>query len=113
MKRIEAIIRPTKVREVCAALEKVGHPGIMITEIEGHGKQKGIEQRLRGKTYKVDLLNKAKVEVIARDSECDGIIKAITSVACTGEIGDGKIFIDPVDDAVRIRTAERGDAAIG
>jgi nitrogen regulatory protein P-II 1 len=113
MKRIEAIVRPSKVGDVCAALEKVGHPGIMITEIEGHGKQKGVEQRFRGKTYKVDLLSKAKVEVIVKDGECDGIIKAITTVACTGKSGDGKIFIHPVDDAVRIRTAERGDAAIG
>jgi nitrogen regulatory protein P-II 1 len=102
-----------KVGDVCAALEKVGHPGIMITEIEGHGKQKGLEQQVRGKTYKVDLLPKARVEVIVKDGECDGIIKTITAAAYTGKIGDGKIFIHPVDDAVRIRTAERGDIAIG
>jgi nitrogen regulatory protein P-II 1 len=113
MKRIEAIIQPAKVGDVCAALEKVGHPGIMITEIEGHGKQKGTEQSFRGKTYKVDLLTKAKVEVIVKDGECDRIIKAISDITCTGKIGDGKIFIHPVDDAVRIRTHERGDAAIG
>ncbi len=68
---------------------------------------------MRNKMYKVDLLTKARVEVIVKDGECDGIIKAITAVAHTGKIGDGKIFIHPVDDAVRIRTAERGDAAIG
>ena len=112
MKRIEAIVRPSKVRDVCIALEKVGHPGIMITEFEGHGKQLGEEQRWRGKTYKVELLTKSRVELIVRDCDCDGIIEAITAVACTGKIGDGKIFIHPVDDAVRIRTAERGDAAI-
>ncbi|MDD5171184.1 MAG: P-II family nitrogen regulator [Syntrophales bacterium] len=112
MKRIEAIVRPGKVRDVCVALEKVGHPGIMITEIEGHGKQEAAEQRWRGKMYKVDLMTKSRVELIVKDCECDGIIKAITAVACTGKIGDGKIFIHPVDDAVRIRTAERGDAAI-
>jgi nitrogen regulatory protein P-II 1 len=112
MKRIETIISPSKVGDVCAALEKVGHPGIMITEIEGHGKQKGVEQRLRGKTYKIDLLTKAKVEVIVKDSECNGIVKAITAAAYSGKIGDGKIFIHPVDDAVRISTAERGDMAI-
>ena len=68
---------------------------------------------MRGKTYKVEMLTKARVEVIVKDGECEGIIKAITAVACTGKMGDGKIFIHPVDDAVRIRTAERGDAAIG
>jgi nitrogen regulatory protein P-II 1 len=112
MKRIEAIVRPSKVRDVCTALEEVGHPGIMITEIEGHGKQPVGEQRWRGKTYKVDLLTKTRVELIVKDCECDGIIKAIIAVACTGKVGDGKIFIHPVDDAVRIRTAEQGDTAI-
>ena len=112
MKRIEAIIRPSKVGEVCAALEKAGHPGMMITEIEGHGKQKGVEQNVRGKTYKVDLLAKARVEVIVKDGDCNKIIDAITSVTCTGKIGDGKIFIHPVDDAVRIRTSTSSDAAI-
>jgi len=81
MKRVEAIVRPSKVGDVCAALEKVGHPGIMITEIEGHGKQKGVEQQVRGKTYRVDLLTKDKVEVVVKDAECNGIIKAITIVA--------------------------------
>jgi nitrogen regulatory protein P-II 1 len=84
-----------------------------ITEIEGQGRQKGLEQKVRNKMYKADLLTKARVEVIVKDGECDGIIKAITAVAHTGKIGDGKIFIHPVDDAVRIRTTERGDAAIG
>jgi nitrogen regulatory protein P-II 1 len=112
MKRIEAIIRPAKVGEVCAALEKVGHPGVMISEIEGHGNQKGVEQSVRGKTYKVELLNKSRVEVIVKDSDAEKIIKAIRQAALTGEIGDGKIFIHPVDDAMRVRTAERGDKAL-
>ena len=112
MKRIEAIVRPSKVGDVCAALEKVGHPGIMITEIEGHGTQKGVEQLVRGKTYKVDLMTKARLEVIVKDGESERIIKAISDAAYTGKIGDGKIFVHPVDDAVRVRTAERGDAAI-
>jgi nitrogen regulatory protein P-II 1 len=112
MKRIEAVIRPAMVGEVCAALERVGHPGVMISEIEGHGNQKGVSQTVRGKSYRVELLTKARVEVVVKDSEADGIVKAICAVACTGEIGDGKIFIHPVFDAVRVRTSERGDAAI-
>ena len=112
MKKIEAIIRPAKVGDVCEALEKVGHSGIMITEIEGHGKQKGIEAQIRGKTYKVRLMTKARIEVVAKDSDVEGIIKAISNAASTGEVGDGKIFIYPVLDAVRIRTSERGDVAV-
>jgi nitrogen regulatory protein P-II 1 len=113
MKRIEAIVRPGKVGDVCAALELAGHHGVMITEIEGHGNQKGIEQKVRGKSYKVHLLTKARLEVIVKDGETDRITKAIAAAAYTGKIGDGKIFIHPVEDAVRIRTAERGDKAIG
>jgi nitrogen regulatory protein P-II 1 len=113
MKRIEAIVRPGKVGDVCAALELAGHHGVMITEIEGHGNQKGIEQKVHGKSYKISLLTKARVEVIVKDSESDRITKAIAAAAYTGKIGDGKIFIHPVDDAMRIRTAERGDIAIG
>jgi len=112
MKKIEAIIRPTKVGDVCAALEKIGHPGIMITEIEGHGRQKGIEQEFRGKTYKTELITKAKVEVIVNDCDVDRIAKTIREAALTGKVGDGKIFIYPIEDAVRIRTAEHGDAAV-
>ncbi len=112
MKKIEAIIRPTKVGDVCSALDMTGHPGIMITEIEGHGKQKGIEQKVRGKTYKVDLITKARIEVVVKDSDVDNIVKAIREAAFTDQVGDGKIFIYPVTDAVRIRTAERGDIAV-
>ena len=112
MKRIEAIIRPAKVGEVVTALEKVGHPGIMISEIEGHGKQAGVEEEVRGKKYKIPLLGKVRLEVIVKDKDAEKIVKAIREAAVTGKIGDGKIFIHPVDDAVRIRTAERGDAAV-
>ncbi len=112
MKRIEAIIRPALVNKVCAALEKVGHPGLMISRIEGHGRQKGIEHEVRGKTYKVDLLTKARLELIVKDKEAGRIVEAIRDAACTGEIGDGKIFIHPVDEAVRVRTAECGEAAV-
>jgi nitrogen regulatory protein P-II 1 len=112
MKKIEAIIRPTKVGDVCAALEKVGHPGIMITEIEGHGKQKGVEQEFRGKTYKMGLMTKARIEIVVKDDDVDKTIKAVREAAFTGKVGDGKIFIYPVDDAIRIRTAEQGDNAV-
>ena len=112
MKKIEAVIRPAKVGDVCAALEKIGHPGIMITEIEGHGKQKGIEQEFRGKTYKTELLSKAKLEVVVNDQDLDKITKAIQEAAFTGKMGDGKIFVYPVADVIRIRTAEKGEAAV-
>ena len=112
MKKIEAIIRPTKVGDVCDALNKLGHPGIMLTEIEGHGKQKGIEQEFRGKTYKTELLSKAKLEVVVNDRDLDKTIKAIREAAFTGKVGDGKIFIYPVDNAIRIRTDEKGESAV-
>ena len=112
MKRIEAIVRPGKVGDVCEALELVGHHGVMITEIEGHGNQKGLEQKVRGKSYKVNLLTKARVEVIVKDSETDRITKAIAAAAYTGQIGDGKIFLLPLEDVMRISTGERGSEAI-
>lgn len=112
MKRIEAVVRATKVGEICSALEKVGHPGVMVSEIEGHGAQKGVAQQFRGKTYKVEFLTKAVIQVVAKDEDVEGIVKAICDAARTGEVGDGKIFIHPVADAVRIRTSERGDRAL-
>jgi nitrogen regulatory protein P-II 1 len=112
MKRIEAIVRPTKVNEVYAALEQVGHPGLMISEIEGHGRTKGIEQKVRGRTYKVEFITKARIELVVEDAEVNDIVSAIQNAAFTGQIGDGKIFVHPLDDAVRVRTAERGIAAI-
>ena len=112
MKRIEAIIRPDRVSTVFNALKKLGHPGVMISEIEGHGSQEGINIQVRGNTYKVDLITKARVEVIVKESEMELIIKAICDAAFTGKIGDGKIFIHPVDDALRVRTGERGEIAV-
>ncbi|HVN72082.1 MAG TPA: P-II family nitrogen regulator [Desulfomonilia bacterium] len=112
MKRIEAIIRPDRVSGVFNALKKIGHPGVMISEIEGHGNQEGLNIQVRGNTYKVDLITKARVEVIVKESETEMIIKAICDAAFTGEIGDGKIFVHPVDDAMRVRTGERGECAI-
>ncbi|MCX5709326.1 MAG: P-II family nitrogen regulator [Candidatus Omnitrophica bacterium] len=112
MKKIEAIIRPAKTGDVCDALNKIGHPGIMITEIEGHGKQKGLEQRFRDKTYRTEFLSKAKLELIVSDADVEKIAGAIRQAAFTGNVGDGKIFVYPVDDAIRIRTAEQGEVAV-
>ena len=112
MKKIEAIIRPAKLDNVCNVLEKTGYPGLMITEIQGHGKQKGLVQQWRGKEYKVSLLPKVKIEVVIKDQDIERTIKAIKEAAYTGEMGDGKIFIYNIEDAVRIRTDERGNSAI-
>ena len=112
MKKIEAIIRPAKVGDVCTALDQLGHPGVMITEIEGHGRQKGIEQSLHGKTYKCEFLPKVMIQIVARDDEVEKIANTIKVAAFTGQMGDGKVFIYPVEDAIRIRTGERGDSAL-
>jgi len=112
MKKIEAIIRPEKLGEVRKQLDKSGYPGIMITEIEGHGKQKGLEQQWRGEKYKLEFLPKVKLEIIAKDSDADRIVSAIMETARTGAVGDGKIFISDIEDAVRIRTGDRGEKAV-
>ncbi len=112
MKRITAVIRPEKLDDVKDALEAVGYPGLMLTRIEGHGKQKGLEQQFRGRAFKVDLLPKYKIEVVCADERCEEIIHAIVSAARTGEVGDGKVFVSEVVDVVRIRTGERGETAI-
>ena len=112
MKKIEAIIRPEKLDSVRHALEEISSPGLMITEIEGHGKQKGITRQWRGKEYKVELLSKIKIEVIVKDKDVGHITKAITEAAYTGSIGDGKIFVYPVENVSRIRTREEGESAI-
>lgn len=112
MKRIEAIIRPTKVSEVCAALDKAGHPGVTISEVEERGSQKGWVNQIRGVSYEVRLLRKKRVEVVVNDEDADKIIKAIRDAALTGEVGDGKIFVHDMADAIRIRTNESGIAAL-
>ena len=112
MKKIEAIIRPEKLDEVRHALENIGCSGIMISEIEGHGKQKGIVQQWRGEKYRVELLSKIKIETVVKDADVKKVVKTIIDIAKTGDIGDGKIFISPVDNAIRIRTEEEGDGAL-
>lgn len=112
MKKIEAIIRPEKLDEVRRALEAAGYPGISITQIEGHGKQKGVTQQWRGEVYKVDLLPKTKVEIVVADNDREKIVAAIQKTAATNSVGDGKIFVSSIDEVIRIRTGERGEKAI-
>jgi nitrogen regulatory protein P-II 1 len=112
MRKIEAIIRPEKLGDVRGALEKAGYPGLMLTEIEGHGKQKGVTQQWRGEEYRVDLLPKVKLELVVADKDVDRIVQTITTAAKTGSVGDGKIFISEVKEVVRIRTGEKGEAAL-
>lgn len=112
MKKIEAVIRVEKLEEVSDSLEMVGYPGMMVSHIEGHGRQKGLTEQFRGREFKVNFLPKAKIEIVVKDSDVDKIIKTIISAARTGEIGDGKIFVYPVENVVRIRTSEKGEAAV-
>jgi nitrogen regulatory protein P-II 1 len=112
MKKIEAIVRSESVDAVRQALSIAGVTGLMISEIEGHGKQNGVVQQWRGEKYKIELLPKARIEIIVKDQEVERISKAIIESARTGEIGDGKIFIYPVDNAIRIRTGESGEVAL-
>jgi nitrogen regulatory protein P-II 1 len=112
MKKIEAIIRPEMLETVRKAVEGAGCSGLMITEIEGHGKQKGVIQQWRGEKYKVELLPKVKIEIVVKDQDVDKITKTIMMGARTGEIGDGKIFVSSMDDAIRIRTGEKGEVAL-
>ena len=112
MKRIEAIIRPEKVTEVRQALEKVGFPGLNVSEVEGHGKQKGVVQQWRGDKYRVELLPKMRLEIVVSDRDAHKIVRAISEAAKTGAVGDGKIFVSPVEEVLRIRTGETGEAAL-
>lgn len=112
MKKIEAIIRVEKFEEVKEALKGLGYPGMTKTQVEGHGQQKGLKQQFRGTTYEVEFPPKIKLEIVAADKDVTGIVKAICDNARTGEVGDGKIFILPVEGVVRVRTGEEGEKAI-
>ena len=112
MKKIEAIIRPEKVDAVKSALEIAGYPGITITEVEGHGKQKGSVQQWRGEQYKLDFLPKVKVEIVCVSQDVEKILSALQSAAFTGSVGDGKIFVSEITEVMRIRTKERGEKAV-
>lgn len=112
MKKIEAIIKPFKLDDVKDALQEIGLMGITITEARGFGRQKGHSELYRGAEYVVDFLPKIKIEVVVEDKMAERVIEAICTAARTGKIGDGKIFVSSVEDAIRIRTGERGAQAI-
>jgi len=112
MKKIEAVIKPFKLDEVKDALNAIGIQGITVTEVKGFGRQKGHTELYRGAEYVVDFLPKVKLEVIAEDTLVPKIIETIEAAAKTGRIGDGKIFVTPVEEVIRIRTGERGETAI-
>ena len=112
MKKIEAIIKPFKIEEVKDALSEAGIEGMTITEVKGFGRQKGHTEIYRGSEYTVDFLPKIKIEVVVADASAENAIKIITEAAHTGKIGDGKIFVINVEEAVRIRTQEHGESAV-
>ena len=112
MKKIEAIIQPFKLEEVKEALKSIGIDGMTIAEVRGHGRQKGHKEVYRGQEYNVDLLPKVKVELVVPDARSEEVIKTLTAAARTGNIGDGKIFVYDVAEAIRIRTEDRGESAL-
>ena len=112
MKKIEAIVQPSRFDAVKSALHEVGVEGMTIAEVRGHGRQKGHTEVYRGSEYTVDLLPKVKVEMVVSDSLAKAAIQAILKAAKTGKIGDGKIFVSNVDEAIRIRNEDRGEAAL-
>ena len=113
MKKVEAIVKPFKLEEVKEALAAVGVQGLTVTEVKGFGRQKGHKELYRGAEYVVEFLPKVKLEVVVSDDKVEEVVKAIVKAASTGRIGDGKIFVLPVEEAVRIRTGESGEIAIG
>jgi len=112
MKKIEAIIQPFKLEDVEEALKAIGIDGMTVTEVRGHGRQKGHKEFYRGQEYQVDLLPKVKVEMIVADRRAEEVIQALVAAARTGKIGDGKVFVYEVLDAIRIRNDDRGEAAL-
>ena len=112
MKMIVAVIRPHKLADVKTALSEAGFVGMTVSYVRGHGRQKGHVERYRGSEYTIDLLPKVRIEAVVSEKQVDNAIKAIVDAGHTGEIGDGKIFILPVDDTVRVRTGERGEDAL-
>lgn len=112
MIKVEALIRPQKLEDVKSALADIGIKGLTVTEVRGSGKQKGYTQHYRGAEYTVNLLQKLKIEVVVKDDDAQDVAQAIVKAARTGEIGDGKIFLIPVAEVIRIRTGEEGDVAL-
>ena len=112
MKKIEAIIQPFKLEEVKEALKNIGIDGMTISEVRGHGRQKGHKEVYRGQEYNVDLLPKVRFDLVVANERLDEVVDTITNAARTGKIGDGKIFVYDVAEAIRIRNGDRGDAAV-
>lgn len=112
MKKIEAIIQPFKLDPVKEALKAIGIDGMTITEVRGHGRQKGHKEVYRGQEYNVDLLPKMKLELVVADARLDEVLRTLTTAARTGKIGDGKVFVYDVAEAIRIRNDDRGEAAL-
>ena len=112
MKKIEAIIKPFKLDEVKSALTKIGIQGLTVTEVRGFGRQKGHTEHYRGAEYVVDFIPKVKIEVVVADGMVEDVLSVIVRTARTGEIGDGKIFVTDLDQVMRIRTGEKGEAAV-
>ena len=112
MKKVEAIIKPFKLEEVKEALSNVGIKGLTVLEVKGFGRQKGHKELYRGAEYEIEFLPKVKLEVVVPDSELEAVIDAIVTSSRTGRLGDGKVFVSPIEEVVRIRTGERGEEAI-
>jgi|SRR5215831_13463705 len=112
MKKIEAIVKPFKLEEVKDALGEVGITGMTVTEVKGFGRQKGHTEIYRGSEYTVDFLPKIKIELVVADDQTDHAVDLIVKAAKTGKIGDGKVFITPIEEAIRIRTEEKGEKAV-
>ena len=112
MKKIEAIIKPFKLDDVREALSEIDVTGLTVSEVKGFGRQKGHTELYRGAEYVVDFLPKVKMEIVLADDQVDACIEAITKAAHTGRIGDGKIFVTPIEQVIRIRTGEKGEAAV-
>ena len=112
MKMVLAIIRPERLQEVKGALAGVGVSGMMVTEGQGSGNQAGYQERYRGFEYNIGMLAKLRIEIAVLDSQSDEVVRAISDAAYTGEIGDGKIFVSSLEESIRVRTGERGEASI-
>jgi nitrogen regulatory protein P-II 1 len=112
MKKIEAIIKPFKIEDVKEALGEAGIEGMTLTEVKGFGRQKGHTEIYRGSEYTVDFLPKMKIEIVVPDSQVENVTQIIVKSAKTGKIGDGKVFVLPIEEVIRIRTEERGEAAV-
>jgi nitrogen regulatory protein PII len=112
MKRVEAVIRPHKLSDVKDALHEVGVQGLTVYEVKGFGRQKGHTELYRGAEYTVDFLPKVKIEVVVDDQAADAVLEAICKAAQSGKVGDGKVFVSPIENVVRIRTGERGASAL-